>query len=222
MPFTQCKIAIVGCGPAGMLSALKLSSLYDRVILIGPESNRSNDLRTTALMMPAIHILKEFGIWQELQDHAAPLSIIRMIDSTNCLIRSPTVRFCAKEIGEDAFGYNIPNTVLNAAITKTVEKCSKICRIMTTVTACLNDGPMLKIILADGRKLRTYLLVAADGRDSVARDATGLDIHRWHYPQTALVLVFSHQLPHHAIVTEFHTGEGPFTRASKTASQPQQ
>jgi len=207
----QCKVAVAGSGPAGMLAALKLAPLYEKVVLIGPESN-GNDIRTTALMMPAIRVLQDLAIWPELQQHAAPLATMRIIDGTNHLIRSPAVSFHASETDEDAFGYNIPNIALNAALARAVADCAQIRRMTAAATAYHHDSQIIEITLANNSSVRTSLLVAADGRASAARDAAGIDTRQWHYPQTAAVLSFSHQLPHHNISTEFHTAEGSFTQ----------
>ena len=48
--------------------------------------------------------------------HAAPLAAIRIIDDTRRLLRAPEVHFTAAEIGLDAFGYNIENRHLIAAL----------------------------------------------------------------------------------------------------------
>lgn len=207
----QCRIAIIGSGPAGMLAALKLAPLCKEIILIGPQAD-GNDMRTTALMMPAIRTLQELGIWPELKPHTAPLATMRIIDGTERLIRSPTVTFRATEIGEEAFGYNIPNTALNAAVAAAVKNCPSIRRITTPATAYRYNRHGIEVTLADNSAINAALLVAADGRMSSARDAAGIKTRQWHYPQTAVILSFSHKLPHYNISTEFHTAEGPFTQ----------
>ena len=53
---------------------------------------------------------------ERFRDEAAPLRVMRIVDVTQRLIRSPTVTFHASEIGEEHFGLNIPNSVLNAAL----------------------------------------------------------------------------------------------------------
>lgn len=44
------------------------------------------------------------------------------------------------------------------------------------------------------------------------REAAGIGIRTWAYPQTAVVLNFAHSLPHGNTSTEFHTETGPFTQ----------
>ncbi|RCL00577.1 MAG: 2-octaprenyl-6-methoxyphenol hydroxylase [Candidatus Tokpelaia sp. JSC189] len=207
----KCRIVVIGSGPAGMLAALKLASLYGEIILIGPQTD-SNDMRTTALMMPAIYILEKLGIWADLKAHAAPLATMRIIDGTEHLIRSPVVSFHATEIGEETFGYNIPNIALNGAIAAAVKNCRSILRVRVLATAYHHDKHGIEITLADNSIINTALLVAADGRTSTARDAAEIRTRQWYYPQTAITLSFSHQLPHYNISTEFHTAEGPFTQ----------
>ncbi|RCL01949.1 MAG: salicylate hydroxylase [Candidatus Tokpelaia sp. JSC188] len=206
----ECNVAVVGSGPAGMLAALKLASLYKEVILIGPQTN-SNDMRTTAMMMPTVHTLEELGI-SNLKSHAAPLSIMRILDATKRLIRSPSVSFHASEIGEEAFAYNIPNTILNTAMAAAVKNNPSIFRITMSAKDYHHERYGIEIKLTDGTTINTALLIAADGGTSSARDAAKIKTYKWYYPQTAIILNFSHQLPHYNVATEFHTPDGPFTQ----------
>ncbi|MHC5307220.1 UbiH/UbiF family hydroxylase [Bartonella sp. LJL80] len=204
-------IAVIGAGPAGMLAALTLAKSGFESYLVGPETN-ANDLRTTALMMPAITVLDELGIWQNLQKYAAPLSTMRIVDGTNRLIRSPVVNFRSSEIGEFAFGYNMPNVALNNAITKAVEANALITIIRSSVQSYKHHDEIIDILLEDDTKLNVSLVIAADGRSSPAREAAGISCREWKYPQTAVILSFSHDLPHQNVSTEFHTEDGPFTQ----------
>ncbi|UXM96148.1 UbiH/UbiF family hydroxylase [Bartonella sp. HY329] len=208
---TKSKIAIVGAGPAGMFAALKLAGHFDNILLIGPSTDQ-NDMRTTALMMPAIKQLDEIGIWQDLASKAAPLATMRIIDGTKRLIRSPCVTFRASEINEQAFGFNIPNISLNAALKTEVEQCKKITQLPNHVTHYEHLDNEVQVTLDNGDIITTQLLVAADGRNSAAREAASIETRQWAYPQTAVILSFSHPLPHLNTSTEFHTSEGPFTQ----------
>lgn len=204
-------IAVIGAGPAGMISALAAAQKGYRSYLIGPKTN-NNDLRTTALMMPAIKILDSLGIWKNLQDKAAALSTMRIVDGTKRLIRSPVVSFHSSEIGEIAFGYNMPNVALNNAINEAVTGCKLIKRLDVPAKSIVHSDDHVTITLEDNSHVDAQLLIAADGRNSKARIAAGIDCRQWNYPQTAVILSFSHEFPHNNISTEFHTEDGPFTQ----------
>lgn len=204
-------IIISGGGPAGMMAALALAAKGYRTVLLGPKTDK-DDRRTTALMMPAIRFLGEIGVWNAIQPEAAPLASMRIIDATSRLIRSPTVTFRASEIDEQAFGYNIPNAVLNEKLALAVANRANIERINTAAIEYRPNGDHVTVTIEGGDTLHTRLLVAADGRNSGAREAAGIRTRRWRYPQTAVVLSFSHSIDHQNISTEFHTEEGPFTQ----------
>jgi 2-octaprenyl-6-methoxyphenol hydroxylase len=137
---------------------------------------------------------------------------MRIVDATQRLIRSPAVTFRAGEIDETAFGYNIPNAALNQKLAEAVENNPAIKRITQPAIEYRNNGDHVTITLAGGDTLHTRLVVAADGRNSAAREAAGIRTRRWSYPQTAVVLSFAHEVEHENISTEFHTEEGPFTQ----------
>jgi 2-octaprenyl-6-methoxyphenol hydroxylase len=83
---------------------------------------------------------------------------------------------------------------------------------LTGSVAGIEPGPeRMTLTLADGDTLSAWLVVAADGRNSLIRRESGITTRDWRYEQSALVLNFRHTLPHHDTSTEFHTEHGPFT-----------
>src|SRR5262249_59696587 len=74
------------------------------------------DARTSALLQGSTKALETLGVWQRCHEHAAPLRVMRIVDDTNRLLRAPEVCFDASEIGLDAFGHNIENRFLIAAL----------------------------------------------------------------------------------------------------------
>jgi 2-octaprenyl-6-methoxyphenol hydroxylase len=162
--------------------------------------------------MPAIEYLDSLGIWETIRPDTAALASMRIVDGTRRLIRSPAVTFRASEIGTEAFGYNIPNLVLNRALHEAVTAHPRIARNFSNATAYQHNADSISVTFSDGQVVTTPLVVAADGRNSLARDAAGIKTRRWHYPQTAVVCSFSHKVPHQNISTEFHTEDGPFTQ----------
>ncbi len=72
-------------------------------------------------------------------------------------------------------------------------------------------GPGLAMVtLEGGQQLRAPLIVAADGRNSPAREAAGIKLVGWPYDQKGLVATVEHDLPHNGRAEEHFTPSGPF------------
>lgn len=203
-------ILVAGTGPAGLLAALGLARSGREITLVGPAA--ADDRRTTALMTPALRYLQELGLLTAIAPQAAPLRTMRIVDATSRLIRSPSVTFHASEIGEDHFGLNIPNTVLLDALWQAVRTSPTIDWRETTVETWQLEPAEARALLADGTAVSAPAAIAADGRNSPARNAAGIRVSTMAYPQAALVVNFSHTRSHGSVSTEFHTETGPFTQ----------
>ena len=204
------QILVAGAGPVGMIAALALAQAGFAPVLVGPRAPAA-DRRTTAIMAPSLGFLATLGLGDDEFPGAAPLKTMRIIDATGRLIRSPTVTFHAAEIGEARFGLNIPNTVLNAALERAVAAQSSISRIEKPVSSWALSESQAEAVLEGGDTIAAQLVVAADGRNSPAREAAGIRARRHELPQAAFVLSFAHERPHGGCSTEFHTEDGPFT-----------
>lgn len=205
------RILVAGTGPAGLIAALGFAAEGFPVTLVGPKPT-APDGRTTALMNPALKVLDRLGVLEAVKSKAAPLKVMRIVDATSRLIRSPVVTFRASEIDEDQFGLNLPNSVLNPALASAVAAHAGIDRLMSIVANWRLDAEHARAILADGSTVDAALAVAADGRLSPARQAAGISTSARSYPQAALVLNFGHSGDHAFTSTEFHTETGPFTQ----------
>ena len=113
-PTFTAEVAVVGGGPAGLVSAIALALAGADTLLIAPPA--APDHRTTALLSGSVAALQTLGAWQACAPHAAPLKKLRIVDDTARLIRAPEVFFAAAEIGLEAFGHNIENRHLLAAL----------------------------------------------------------------------------------------------------------
>jgi 2-octaprenyl-6-methoxyphenol hydroxylase len=178
-------------------------------VVVGPPAD-PRDGRTAALLDGSINLLKRLGVWERVAPVAAPLRGIRLIDATGGLVRAPEVLFDASEIGLPAFGYNIPNAALTAAFEATPHpRLTRLIDPKATVTDL--HGAHAVLSTSGGQTIKARLVVAADGRDSPARAAAGIETEGWTYPQVAIVTTFSHSRPHHGISTELHRQNGPLT-----------
>lgn len=204
-------IIVAGTGPTGMIAALGLARAGFSVVLAGPAPRR-DDRRTTALMRPALNYLDTLGVLTRVGGDSAPLAVMRIVDATSRLVRSPTVTFRASEIGEDAFGLNMPNIVLSEALEAAIADEPAIDWRKSIVASWEIGEESATATLEDGTRIAAPLAVAADGRDSPARVAADIRTSQRTLQQSALVLNFAHSREHGATSTEFHTETGPFTQ----------
>jgi 2-octaprenyl-6-methoxyphenol hydroxylase len=198
---------VVGGGPAGLVAAIALAAAGADTLLIAPPAAPDN--RTTALLSSSVIALETLGVWQACAPHAAPLKKMRIVDDTRRLFRAPEVCFAAAEIGLDAFGYNIENRHLIAALEARVAEL-KLKRISKSALAVTSDDAGIIIGHSSG-EARVRLAIGADGRNSLCRAAAGIGTTRRNYRQTAVTLNLGHDRPHGDTTTEFHTPSGPFT-----------
>ena len=205
------RILVAGTGPVGLISALAFAEAGFGVVLAGPPA-RADDGRTTALMVPALNFLDRIGVLAALSADAAPLKVMRIVDGTSRLIRSPIVTFRAGEIGEEHFGFNFQNRVLNAVLEKAVEAHAGIEWRRAMVENWTIAPDRVAARLSDGTTVEAPLAIAADGRNSPARQAAGISATAQTLPQAALVLNFAHSREHAFTSTEFHTETGPCTQ----------
>jgi 2-octaprenyl-6-methoxyphenol hydroxylase len=203
-------IAIVGPGHVGAAAALLFARAGRSVALIGPAAPR-RDGRTVALLEASWALLGEIGVAQRLEDEAAPLAMMRLVDDTGSLFRRPPTEFKAHEIGLDQFGWNVETATLTEALLAAVAETPAITRVEAAAEAVALGPDAATVSLAGGQTLSAALVVGADGRKSVVRRDAAIGMEEWRYPQTALTTIVAHTRAHRDVSTEFHTRAGPCT-----------
>lgn len=200
--------AVIGGGPAGLSAAIALAQAGARTALVARRLPYA-DNRTTALLGASVDLLESLDVWPRCKDKAAALEVMRLVDDTNRLFRSPEVRFSCQEIALDAFGYNIDNRSLMLALEARAAELQNIVRFDDEAENVLVEADDVAIRTASGQFLTARLVVGADGRHSLCREAAGIAVTRRDLAQTALTFNVSHIRPHRSVSTEFHTPHGP-------------
>jgi 2-octaprenyl-6-methoxyphenol hydroxylase len=201
-------VAVVGGGPAGLSAAIALAQAGATTALIARRAPYA-DNRTTALLGASVDFLEALDVWPRCRDKAAALTTMRLVDDTGRLIRAPEVRFCCEEISLEAFGHNIENRTLMAALEQRAAESSNLTRFDDEAATVIPEDTTVSIRTGNGTSISARLVVGADGRHSLCREAAGIEVTGRELHQSALTFNIGHSRPHRNVSTEFHTPKGP-------------
>ena len=200
--------AVIGGGPAGLTAAIALADTGARTALLARRAPYA-DNRTTALLGASTDLLERLDVWRRCSDKAAALQTMRLVDDTGRLIRAPEVRFSAGEIGMDQFGFNVDNRSLLSALEERASEQSCLTRFDDEADTIDPQDTIVAVHTSQGQSLSARLVIGADGRQSLSREAAGIDVSRRDLHQSALTFNIAHSRSHKNISTEFHTPQGP-------------
>lgn len=224
-------VVVCGAGPAGLAAAVCLGKSGLKVAICGErpiDTPENPDLRTAALFTPSISFLQSIGAWRQLSETSQILHGIRIIDDTGAILRAPETTFKDVDAGLKSLGYNCPNPDVVAVLCSLIDNLDTVTNyIGTRIKDVVHASPTLDtsasasdattvLLSGSDRAEQTFLLtasliIAADGRRSLTREAANISVRTWDYNQSALTVRFFHTQPHDGISTEFHRPGGPCT-----------
>jgi 2-octaprenyl-6-methoxyphenol hydroxylase len=204
----KAEVVVVGSGPAGLTAAVAFATGGVPTVLIG---RKPNDNRTTALLASSVTALETLGVWDFCREQAGLLRTMRIVDDTGRLWRAPEVAFGCEEIDLEAFAYNIENRHLIAALQKRAEALPLLRMLNDDVLGLRVAENRVTVETSHAGALEAPLVIGADGRRSLCREAALIDTKERRTPQTALTVSFAHTRAHNDASTEFHTVTGQFT-----------
>ena len=197
-------IVIIGAGPVGLITALRLSQLGMRSIIIEKNNAIQDELRASTFHPPTIEMLDELGIAKELISMG---------------LKTKHWQFRVHETGEKAlFDLGHINKDTKYPFRLQAEQ-KELCRIATKKAETdknidLRMGHQLNNLFQNDElveisvsvedqsdyTVKTPLMVAADGSSSKSRDIMGLSFSGKTYPETTILVAT--EFPFHEHIQE--------------------
>jgi 2-octaprenyl-6-methoxyphenol hydroxylase len=208
-------VAIVGGGMVGASLGLALAGTDRRVLLVeavavDSGAQPSFDDRTTALGNGAQRILETLGVWDAINLRAAAIREIHVSDAGHFGF----ARLLAAEHELPAFGYTVGNRHIGTCLwtalkqSRQIDLCSP-----ARVTQVMLEPERAQLRIQDQatgeRLIEAKLIVAADGANSLVKQAAGIASQSDSYDSVALASNVKTDCPARGIAFERFSRSGP-------------
>jgi 2-octaprenyl-6-methoxyphenol hydroxylase len=196
---------LVGLALASALDSSGLSAIVVDPADPSPRTDAAFDGRTSAVSSSSMRMLDTIGVSAHLPEPGCPIRRIAVSDG----LAPGGLHFDAAD--DEPLGVMHENRNLRAALHERAQAGKNSWLLWNSRVSEVERGEQAVVVaLEDGRKLGAPLLVAADGRNSVTREAAGINIARWKYDHQAIVSVIRHERPHDHVAYEIFYPSGPF------------
>lgn len=213
-------VIIGGGGFVGMALALALARGGLKVVVADPLAQESAldaafDGRVCALSYASLRLFERLEAWAELAPHAQPIEQILVTDAKLGRPASPFSLFFDGQEAGGKLGAIAENRAIRRALFGAIAKAASI-RVIAPASVVAVTPPQapgreaITVRLSNGDSLIGRLFIAADGRDSKAREQMGIGVVRWDYPQAGIVATVHHERPHQGTAYEHFLPSGPF------------
>jgi 2-octaprenyl-6-methoxyphenol hydroxylase len=217
-------VIIAGAGMAGATLGLALARAGLKPILVDPvvfsaQVAPTFDGRSSAIAYAAFRQWRTLGLAPALEPLSQRIEHILVTDgrAPGPLTKGPGpffLQFDAAEIADrsdgEPLGYMLENRHTRAALAEALIAQGIEVLAPARVVSASFDARAASVTLADGRVLRAPLVIGAEGRGSVIREAAGIGALGWNYRQTAVVATVKLERPHGGVAHEFFLPSGPF------------
>jgi 2-octaprenyl-6-methoxyphenol hydroxylase len=208
-------VVIAGAGAAGLaLAAALKQALADgiSIALVDPAPAPAADdpapLRTVAIAAGPRLLFERIGAWEAIAPKAQPILAMEIMDGgVRDAVRLPHLHFNAKRNGPLAhMAFNDAIVVALAAL------CDRlgVARLATSIAGWTPGKRVAELTLANGRRLRARLAVAADGARSKLRALADIPVLGWDYDQSGIVATIAHERDHEGRAEQHFLPAGPF------------
>ncbi len=184
-------IAIVGGGMVGLSAALALAGCAREVAIVEAGKPREMEAsgfnaRSIALSTSSVQIFRALGVWDAIAAQAAPIEHIHI----SARGRWGVTRLHARDYELDALGYVIESHALGRCLLEAVDAMAGIELFDAARFEAIAQHDGVEIAFRRKRKRMTLepeFAVIADGAESPARAALGIDHRVVDYAQTVIV-----------------------------------
>jgi len=199
-------IVVVGAGPSGIAFACGFAGTNIRVAIVDklPRKTIANpkiDGREIVLTHHSIEILKKLKVLRYISKNS--ISVVkeaRVLDGDSAYF----LNFNHQEIQKECLGYLIPNYVIRKNLYRRLKDISNVTLLDKTECLSINiNKQYASIVLSNGKKLKTSLVVAADSRFSKMRSKMGISAYTHNFNKNMIVCRMEHEKPHQNIAYEF-------------------
>jgi 2-octaprenyl-6-methoxyphenol hydroxylase len=212
-------VLIVGGGLVGASLAIAVDGLGLRSALVeaaappaAGQSERaqpSYDERNLALARASVNALAALGVWKQVAPRATGIRHVHVSRQGEFGV----ARFDAAAHGLDAFGATLPARELGNGLLARLDACTNLTRYAPAQLSAIASGPDAigaTLVTSTGeQRLRTRLLVGADGTASFVRTALGIQTDNVDYAQTAFVTTVTPERTMDGCAYERFTATGP-------------
>jgi 2-octaprenyl-6-methoxyphenol hydroxylase len=208
-------VVIAGAGYVGLATAVAIArsrpSLSIAVVDAAPQGAWQRDGRASAIAAAAVRMLTRLDAWEAIGPEAQAITEMIVTDSrTADPVRPVFLTFGGEVAPGEPFAYMVENRILNGSLRARAAEADITFLEGVGVAGFETGVAGVSVSLADGRSLRTRLLIAADGVRSRLRDAAGIRTVEWDYGQSGIVCTVAHERPHHGRAEEHFLPAGPF------------
>lgn len=202
-------LIIVGGGVTGCILAALLGPTNLKIAVV--EANifdpKKSDPRVFAITRASEQIFRSAGIWDDLQSE--PMGHFREMEVWDAN-GSGSINFDSKDLCEPTLGYIIENKIIQSTLAKKIdqlENISWLCPARIDQLEIYSDHA--ELTLDSGAKLKTKLIIGADGANSKVRDLAAIKNKVHDYQQTAIVCSVKTQIAHNDIARQRFLSSGP-------------
>lgn len=214
-------ITIVGAGIAGttLAAGLKNSGLKVALIEAQPQAVAASRQQVYAITLLSGKIFQGLGIWDKIRANITAFSQINLSDTgTEGVVFNPS------DLGKDELGYAGEHCAILPVLQEFLNDCPNVTWLCPAELVSVDyqsdfveievkvagDGDSENAQPASNQRIRTRLLVAADGTRSRIRNDAGIRTHGWKYWQSCITTRVKPEKPHNNIAYERFWPSGPF------------